>query len=78
MQLPNTVQIKSMLSNGTYRVNFIKRDGTTRIMICTRDPAWLPEPVVDRYPTTCTVWDLEKAAWRCFRWDSIQSILALS
>ena len=62
-------------------VTFTKRDGSVRTMRCTLKADLLPpqtdieEQVQDKNPTapaeSLAVWDLEKAAWRSFRFDSI-------
>lgn len=59
---------------------FIKKDGTERQMRCT-----LQENVVVPYEKktdkekknnedTLSVWDMDKNAWRSFRWDSIKNV----
>lgn len=62
-------------------VTFTKRDGSVRTMRCTLKADLLPpqtdveEQVQDKNPTapaeSLAVWDLEKAAWRSFRFDTI-------
>lgn len=66
-----------LLRANNVRITFNKKDGTTRDMLCT-----LQEKVVESYEKktdrvkepnqeVCPVWDVEKKAWRSFRWDSI-------
>jgi hypothetical protein len=69
-------------------VEFTKVDGTVRKMLCTLASTLIPEeaqpkPVVETVetaedpaptaPSACRVYDLEKQAWRSFRWDSVLS-----
>jgi hypothetical protein len=64
-------------------VQFIKHDQTLRDLQCTLQPDLIPVRMVlpesiqrmqNRRTETLSVWDLENAAWRSFRLDSIQSI----
>lgn len=71
--------IKSALYSGELDVKFIKKDGSERSMRCTLKPDLLPaqtdiEETVQKKapnPDVLKVWDLEKDAWRSFRFDSI-------
>lgn len=71
--------LKTHLNEGWARVEFTKKDGTHRSMLCTRNFAEIP---VDQVPkgtgkkpseTVLGVYDLEKQAWRSITIDSIQS-----
>ena len=70
--------LKEMLENRkTVEVKFTKRDGTLRTMLCTTNPELIG---VNTYSKNSqgnevaqSVWDLEKDAWRSFRWDSVIS-----
>ena len=65
------------------RVNFEKKDGSKRQMLCTLSGGLIP---VDKQPKTSSetsartigsalpVYDLEKGEWRSFRWDSVKTI----
>jgi hypothetical protein len=63
-------------------VTFTKADGTTRAMKATLFPELLPqveaqkptETKVKENPDTVRVFDLEKNAWRSFRYDSVIEI----
>lgn len=62
-------------------VTFTKANGDERIMRCTLQESVLPkqtdleEAVQKRGPTdSLAVWDLEKNAWRSFRYDSVISV----
>jgi len=78
-QIRQKQTILSGLHAGVVKVEFTKKDGTNRTMICTLNKQYLPEQT-DIEETTKTksseavaVWDLEKDAWRSFRWDSVKS-----
>ena len=65
------------------RVVFTKKDGTDRSMLCTLAEGKIP---ADKQPksegtsggsitgSAVRVFDIEKAEWRSFRWDSVKSI----
>lgn len=72
--------IMNMLKSGIVNIRFTKVDGTERVMKCT-----LVEGIVKSYEKTtdrekktneniCSVWDVDKEAWRSFRYDSILEI----
>lgn len=72
--------IQNMLHNGIINVKFTKKDGTERVMKCT-----LLESIIKPYEKATdrdkkvnedliSVWDVEKDAWRSFRYDSILEI----
>lgn len=60
-------------------VTFTKKDGTERVMRCTRSPAQIPE---DQHPkngtgdseTSLRVFDLDKNEWRSFIVENIKRI----
>jgi hypothetical protein len=61
------------------RVTFMKKDGTQRVMRCTRSPAQIPE---DQHPkngtndseTSLRVFDLDKNEWRSFIVENVTHI----
>jgi hypothetical protein len=64
-------------------VNFTKKDGSKRAMICTQAENLIPEnkrpkkqSEVDENSSVCKVFDLEKQAWRSFTWESFHSMQA--
>lgn len=70
----------NMLRNGIINVTFTKKDGSERTMKCT-----LVESMVKPYEkktdkvkevdeNTVAVWDIEKEAWRSFRYDSVINV----
>lgn len=74
--------IKSVLKIGATTVEFIKKDGTERKMLCTLDPELLQEFVMEKKgkprkasEEALSVYDLEANAWRSFRYDSVKSVI---
>jgi|TARA_R110000851_G_scaffold43716_1_gene107873 hypothetical protein len=79
--------VDDMLREGVTEVKFTKKDGTDRVMLCTKAIFLIPEKAfgdnVDyhdrnesmrpRNIDVAVVWDLQKDAWRSFRYDSVQS-----
>ena len=64
-------------------VNFEKKDGSEREMLCTLSGGLIPEdkkPKTSSEASTSTigsalpVFDINKGEWRSFRWDSINSV----
>ena len=73
-------QMKELLNTGECTVVFTKKDGTQRMMTCTRDLNRIPEEShpkgTGRKESTeaLPVWDIRKKAWRSFRADSIKKV----
>lgn len=71
--------LRDTLKENIALVTFTKKDGTVRTMRCTLKADLLPpqtdieEQVQKKTPNpdALAVWDLEKAAWRSFRFDTI-------
>jgi len=71
--------LRDTLKENVVIVTFTKKDGSVRTMRCTLKADLLPaqtdieEQVQKKAPNAdaLAVWDLEKAAWRSFRFDSI-------
>lgn len=69
--------LNEMLSGGVMTVTFAKKDGTKRVMQCTRDFNVIP---TDQHPkntsvestTACRVFDVEKQEWRSFVYENIE------
>ena len=74
--------VKGLLQEREVTVDFVKADGEFRSMKCT-----LSESLGAKYtkknatentrqpnPDTCVVWDLNRQAWRSFRWDRMKRI----
>jgi len=74
------IWIKSMLHQGPMTVMFRKTDGTERDMHCTlEEGVAIPhEKTTDRVKPVndevCPVWDIDKGAWRSFRYESVIKI----
>lgn len=68
------------LREGVVTVNFTKIDGAPRTMKCTTSEELIPvEPDLSsnsskkKNEDVVVVWDLDKSAWRSFRFDSVNS-----
>ena len=72
--------LKDMLHMGPIKVFFIKKDGSVREMHCTlEEGVAIPhEKTTDRVKEqsdeVCPVWDIDKQAWRSFRYDAVTKI----
>jgi len=78
-----TESVKNALHRGVVTVGFTKTNGETRQMRCTlRSDMIPPAPTVEgktpkkENPDVQAVWDLDKGAWRSFRFDSLNSVSA--
>lgn len=78
--------INGILNEGVAEVKFVKKDGTNRIMLCTTNSTLIPErafkseedskEVKPKNPDVAVIWDLQKDAWRSFRYDSVTSAMS--
>lgn len=71
--------IRNLLRQSVVTITFTKTDGTVRDMKCTLSEQFLPAQEVSESKRkssseACPVWDMEKQAWRSFRYDSINKI----
>lgn len=73
--------LKNSLLAKVGTVTFTKQNGDERVMRCTLQETVLPkqidleESIQKKGPTdSLAVWDLEKNAWRSFRYDSVISV----
>ena len=73
-------QVQHVLRSGVAEVVFTKLDGTNRRMLCTTNVSFIPESAKSSETfkrkssdTSLAVWDLQKEAWRSFRYDSVIS-----
>lgn len=71
-------QILAELHSGITTVSFTKVDGERRDMRCTLNEEFLPARQTDNVkqarkenPAVCSVWDVDKEAWRSFRWENV-------
>ena len=76
--------MKKILQKGKHTVNFTKKDGTSRDMVCTLDPKLIPDdkkPSDDKKSTrkvseeAMPVYDLEKEGWRSFCIESVNHLV---
>lgn len=68
-----------LLTEGVVTVEFLKADGSPRVMHCTLSETLGAERVNKQSertpnPDVCVVWDCDQDAWRSFRWDRLQRI----
>lgn len=79
--------LNDLLHRGPVVVEFTKVDGTTRIMQCTLNESLIAsmastntkgDTMVKRErvvsPDVRTVWDIQGAGWRSFRWGSLVNV----
>ena len=78
----NAQTIKDALHNGVVVVSFTKANGELREMRCTLRADMVPQtPVVEgkepkkENSEVQAAWDIEKQAWRSFRFDSVNTII---
>jgi len=85
----NKMQIEKVLNTNKAEVVFYKKDGSVRVMKCTRNFDIMKETTgADQYSLikgasvdneeVIKVFDLDLNAWRSFRVDSVQSIEVFS
>lgn len=77
-ELENQAFVKSALVDGVIEIEFLKADGSKRIMKATLQESVVPhvEANTERKinPDTQVVWDTDAKGWRSFRWDRLQGI----
>lgn len=72
--------LRNMLNEGVVGVLFTKKDGTDREMNCTLNFDMIPQDAMPKnsgrsQPSdSLAVFDVDKAEWRSFRFDSIKSV----
>jgi hypothetical protein len=68
-------ELRELLRSEIVTLSFTKKDGSQREMLCTTMIEHIPQTsntsVVSK--DLVTVWDLENAGWRSFRFDSLIS-----
>lgn len=81
----NYEQVVTALQEGIVEVKFVKVNGEERVMLATLNEGLIPidllpndnpDVIIERSmpnPDVQRVYDVEKDAWRSFRWDSIIS-----
>jgi hypothetical protein len=75
--------LKGHLNFGPVTVTFTKKDGSERVMKCTTNENLIPQVVEESLTPkrekklneeVMSVYDLEAAGWRSFRWDSVKQV----
>ena len=72
--------MKALLKSQEVTISFTKKDGTKRKMFCTLAESKIPEEKMPKNSgksvsdDALAVFDIEKEAWRSFRWDSVTKI----
>lgn len=77
----NRQELLTLLQKPSITVTFTKKDGTERVMKCTRDMNIIPtdfhpkgESEVQENLDIIKCFDLEVNAWRSFRVDSVKTV----
>jgi len=74
--------LKNLLRDSVVLVEFVKKDGSTRKMMCTLSESKIPKEFTPKGVTktvsdeSLAVFDIEANGWRSFRYDSITQIRA--
>lgn len=74
--------LKGLLRDSVVLVDFVKKDGSTRKMMCTLSESKIPKEFAPKGNTktssdeSLAVFDVEANGWRSFRYDSITRIQA--
>lgn len=74
--------LKGILRSGNVTVEFVKKDGSARTMLCTLSESAIPSEFTPKGSTkaqsdeSLAVFDVEAQGWRSFRYDSITKISA--
>ena len=72
--------VQSLLKSQEVKISFTKKDGTERKMLCTLVENKIPNEKLPKNSgksksnDALAVFDIEKDAWRSFRWDSVTKI----
>jgi hypothetical protein len=72
--------LKSLLRDLEVTLEFEKKDGSLRRMICTLSESKIPaekapkNPGISKNTDVLAVFDVENDGWRSFRWNSIRKI----
>lgn len=74
----NKQELLDQLHTGVVTVSFTKVNGERRDMRCTLNEAHLPpreennkSQTRKENPAVQSVWDVDKQAWRSFRWENV-------
>jgi len=73
--------VQGLLREGEVIIDFVKADGDFRSMKCTLSEVLGAKYTVNENksskkpnPEVCVVWDLNREAWRSFRWDRLKKV----
>ena len=72
--------VQSLLKSQEVTISFTKKDGSERKMLCTLVENKIPSEKLPKNSgksksnDALAVFDIEKDAWRSFRWDSVTKI----
>lgn len=72
--------LRGVLRTAVAKITFKKKDGTERVMNCTLQADKLPvfeaknSENRKEVESALAVFDMDKQAWRSFRWDSITAV----
>ncbi len=76
----NKIDLLKSLGEGVQTVTFTKKDGTERVMKCTRNPSFIPSEYHPKTSIETTesednirVFDVEKNGWRSFNFTSLKA-----
>ena len=81
MSIPAKKTLITFLRDSKLKVTFKKVNGDERVMECTLQKDIVPKHDTDRKDidhNTIIVWDLEKSAWRSFKYDNLISVTTLT
>lgn len=74
-------QIRNLLSENVLEVTFTKADGSERVMMASTNSMYIPYDEGSKSsgrkpnPNIVTAVDVEKGAWRSFRFDSVKGFV---
>ena len=80
MTVTEKTDIETLLNEKVAEVTFTKKDGERRVMKCTANLDLIPkefhpaDPDRNASDSVKQVFDMDKSAWRSFRWDSVQTV----
>ena len=78
--LPTRDELIELLRNEVVEVTFTKLDGDERVMPCTLQPKYFPDPKkesIQRHDNVVAVWAIESKGFRSFRYDRLKAIKIL-
>ena len=78
--IPTQKELNENLQKGTYVVTFLKLDGDERVMPCTLQAKYFPDPKKEstqKNDKVVAVWALESKGFRSFRYDRLKAIKIL-